>query len=159
MASLGELIGGVVGGTADPVASIADAAAKIIGLFKLDPTVKAQIEAQIVQSNVDLEKAQLAGELAQVQGQLDANVAEAKNANWFVAGWRPAVGWVCVAGLFYSYFLQPFAQFAMASFHWAPLGNLPTLDTGTMISGLLIPLLGLGAMRTVEKVQGAQGNH
>lgn len=163
--SLGTFFGGLLGTAANsanpvtPVEGIVDGAQKIIGMFKLSPEVKAQLDAQLVQENVDLEKAQLAAAVAQMQGQLDANTAEAKSANWFVAGWRPAVGWTCAFALFYAYIVQPFAQFILAAFHVNLLGPLPTLDTGTLISGLLIPMLGLAGLRTYEKATDSAGNH
>jgi hypothetical protein len=154
----GNIVGTAAGSAATPAATIADSAEKIIGMFKLSPDVKAQLQAQLTAENVDLEKAQLAADLAQMQGQLDANTAEAKSPSWFIAGARPAVMWVCVLALFYAYVFQPFAQFSLTAFHKNLQGPLPTLDTGTLISGLLIPLLGLGAMRTIEKVTGTEGN-
>jgi hypothetical protein len=157
---LGKVLGEVVGG-ADPVgqaSSLADAANHFLGYFKLSKDVQAQVQAQVTADNIDLEKAKLASALAQVQGQLAINQQEAASTNWFVAGWRPGVGWVCVAGLAYDLILAPFAQFLLATFHWAPKGiALPVLDSAS-ITALLIPLLGIGALRTAEKIQNAEGN-
>lgn len=154
----GSLFGSAAAGVASPAASIVDGAAKIIGMFKLPPDVKAQIQAQLVSENIDLEKTEIAAELASVQGQLEVNKVEAAAPSLFIAGWRPAVGWVCVAALAWAYLFQPFFTFFLLVFHRTLPVNLPSLDTGTLISGLLIPLLGLAAMRTVEKLQGAQDN-
>ncbi len=157
---LGKFFGSLIG-TADPVAapaSIIQGAKGIIGLFKLDPTVKAQLDAQLTAENLDLEKQDMAGQIALMQGQIDTNKVEAASPNWFIAGWRPAVGWVCVAGLSYDLVLAPFIQFALSIFHWAPKGiPLPTLNSEE-ITALLLPLLGLGALRTTEKLQNAEGN-
>jgi hypothetical protein len=127
-------------------------------MFKLSPEVKAQLEAQLTAENVEMEKAEMAASLAQVQGQLEINKVEAASPNTFIAGWRPAVGWVCVVALAYAFVLQPFAQFALAAFHVNLTGPLPTLNTTTLVEGLLIPMLGLGALRTYEKVTGTEGN-
>lgn len=154
---MGSLFGSAAGGVIAPAASVVDGASKIIGLFKLDPTVKAQLQAQLTAENVDLEKAQLAAEVAAMQGQLDINKADAESTSLFIAGWRPAVGWVCVVALAYAYVVQPFAQFVAATFK-VNLTGLPMLDTGTLISGLLIPLLGIATLRTVEKVTNSEGN-
>lgn len=165
MADVGKFFGGLFGSAASsanpvsPINGVLEGASKIIGLFKLSPEVKAQLQAQLVAENIDMEKAELAASLVQVQGQLEINKQEAASTNWFVAGWRPAVGWVCVLGLFWAYFLQPFVEFAIINWHGALPPGIPHLDTGTLISGLLIPLLGLGVMRTFEKVQDAAGNH
>ena len=44
------------------------------------------------------EKAELAAAVQVVQGQLEINKEEAKSPSFFVAGWRPFVGWVCGSG-------------------------------------------------------------
>jgi Holin of 3TMs, for gene-transfer release len=154
----GSLFGSTVAGVASPASSMVEGAGKIIGMFKLSPDLKAQLQAQLTVENIDLEKTQIAAELATVQGQLDINKEEAKAPSIFIAGWRPAVGWVCVAALAWVYLLQPFMTFFLMVFKVQLPGNLPALDTGTLISGLLIPLLGIATLRTIEKVQGAQDN-
>lgn len=68
------------------------------------------------------------------------NTAEAANPSIFVAGWRPACGWICVFGLGYSTIISP-------------LFHLPAGDTNTLI-GILGGMLGLGTMRTFEKING-----
>ena len=155
----GSLFGSAAAGVVSPASQVVDGASKIIGMFKLSPDVKAQLQAQLTAENIDLEKTELAASLAAMQGQLETNKIEAGSANWFVAGWRPAVGWVCVFGLFWAYVMQPFVEFALINIKGKIPDGLPHLDTGTLISGLLIPLLGLGALRTVEKMQDAVGNH
>lgn len=164
MPDVGKFFGSLFGsaaGAANPVnaaGQIVAGAGKIIGMFKLSPELKAQLQAQLTSENIDLEKTEIAAELAMAQGQLEINRAEAQAPNMFIAGWRPAVGWVCVSALLWAYLLQPFVTFFLLVFHRTLPANLPSLDTGTLISGLLIPLLGLAAMRTVEKLQGAQDN-
>ena len=73
------------------------------------------------------------------QGQLEVNKVEAANANLFVSGWRPFVGWVCGLGLAYSVIGPAFSL---------PVANLETLLT------VLFGMLGLGGLRTFEKVKG-----
>lgn len=88
--------------------------------------------------------------------QIAVNQAEAANTNWFVAGWRPAVGWVGALGLAYVSLAEPIARFvALVGFKYA--GAFPVIDTSLTIQ-VLIGILGLGAARTVEKVKGAEGN-
>lgn len=147
----GSLIGSTASGAATPAASIVDGAQKIIGMFKLDPTVKAQLQAQLTTENIDLEKAQLAAVVAQLQGQVDINKAEATSSSKFVAGWRPFVGWVCGFALGYAYVLQPLLSFVLVAAHH-PV-TLPSLNLDTM-STILLGMLGLAGARTVEKVMG-----
>ena len=82
--------------------------------------------------------------------------AEANSSNLFVAGWRPAVGWICGFALAFQYLLRPLAQWALVAFGSSLV--LPQIDLGQMYP-ILIGMLGLTAARTVEKIQGAAGNH
>lgn len=81
--------------------------------------------------------------------QQQINMKEAEHASMFVAGWRPFVGWVCGVGCAYSFLFQPLASWASTSFGGVAF---PAVDTATMM-GLLTGLLGLGGMRTFEKVK------
>jgi len=111
----------------------------------------------------EVEKAKLAEELQLVMneynlsaGQIDINKVEAASTNWFVAGWRPAVGWIGVLGLAYAAFLEPTMRFVgTVMFHYA--GQYPTVDVNITLQ-VLFGLLGLGAMRTYEKSKGTEGN-
>jgi hypothetical protein len=80
------------------------------------------------------------------------NIEEAKHASVFVAGWRPAIGWVCAVGLGYHFLMFPFAGLIATVID--PEIILPRLvDVGELMT-LVLSLLGLGAMRTVEKSKG-----
>jgi hypothetical protein len=163
MADIGKFFGGVFGSVAgaanplSPAATIIDGAAKILGMVKLSPELKAQLQAQLTEENIDLEKAQLAADVAAMQGQLDANKIEAASTSFWVAGPRPAVMWTCAAALAWEFVLKPFLAFVLIATHHPPIAPLPILDTATLITGLLIPMLGLGGLRTYEKLQGAPG--
>ena len=58
------------------------------------------------------EAAQLAAQVAIVQGQLDVNRAEASSPSAFTSGWRPAIGWVCALALACQYIARPLVQWA-----------------------------------------------
>lgn len=99
----------------------------------------------------EAERQQLAAAVMVIQGQLDINKSEASNPNWFVSGGRPFVMWVCGLGLATQYLLLPIVQWTLIL-----LGKnitLPPLDMGTLIT-LLFGMLGLGSLRTVEKING-----
>lgn len=108
---------------------------------KLDPEAQAELEAKLldIQSQAQL-----------VQNQI--NLAEAANPNLFVSGWRPFVGWVCGMGLVYAYVAMPLLQWAAKAIN-PSIPDPPAINTGEMIP-LLMSLLGLGGLRTFEKVQG-----
>ena len=80
------------------------------------------------------------------KGQLEVNKVEAAHNNLFVAGWRPAVGWSCCFALVYSTILSPILSI------WF---TVPPVDS-SLLTTVLMGMLGLGAMRTVEKTKGVQ---
>lgn len=84
--------------------------------------------------------------------QIEVNKVEAGSASLFVAGWRPGIGWVCAAAFAYTLIVQPFLVFLCAVFgHTLPA--LPNID-GDLLGWAMGGMLGLGTMRTVEKVKG-----
>ena len=92
----------------------------------------------------------------QVQAQLEINKAEAAHKNLFVAGWRPACGWVCVFGMAGNFLVIPLANMTLELFETGV--EVPMIDLSTMLP-VLMGMLGLGGLRTFEKVKGAQKNH
>lgn len=87
--------------------------------------------------------------------QSEINKVEAQHRSTFVAGWRPAIGWVCAASLFMFYV----PQYALASYIWAKasiaadhLIPYPTTSDGLM--ELVFALLGMGTIRMAEKLAG-----
>ena len=96
------------------------------------------------------------GNIQLLTGQMAVNQEEAKSTNWFVAGARPCVMWVCALSLLYVSLIEPLARFvAQVIFHYT--GPFPVIDT-TLTMQLLMGLLGLGTMRTMEKLKNAEGN-
>lgn len=85
------------------------------------------------------------------KGQMAINQVEAAQDN-FRGGWRPAAGWVCVAGLAYDFILRPLLPWTAALFG-KTVPPLPPIDIETLMV-LLCGLLGLGGLRTVERVKG-----
>lgn len=84
--------------------------------------------------------------------QIMVNLEEAKSANWFVSGWRPAVGWIGAFSLGYAAIVDPLIRFiARVVFHYT--GDFPVLDN-TITMQILFGILGLGAYRSYEKKQG-----
>tara|TARA_R110001606_G_scaffold199387_2_gene347076 strand:- start:4852 stop:5262 length:411 start_codon:yes stop_codon:yes gene_type:complete len=110
---------------------------------------------------VDKDKrAELAHEIAtmatkqahqQVLAQIEVNKNEAASKNLFVSGWRPFIGWVCGIGMCTNFLMVPFANFALAVSD--SLYTVPMIDLSTMMP-VLLGMLGLGGLRTVEKLKG-----
>jgi len=76
--------------------------------------------------------------------QLDVNKAEAAHKSLFVAGWRPFIGWCCGLGLLYSVLLSPLLDI------WF---EMPAIDSSILMP-TMTGMLGLGALRSYEKVKG-----
>jgi hypothetical protein len=85
--------------------------------------------------------------------QIELNKLEAQHRSIFVAGWRPFIGWVCGAGLCWEFLGHPVFEWVVAL--WLPGRGIqtPAIVTDHLIE-LVIALLGLGAMRSVEKLAG-----
>ena len=158
--ALAPVLGGVVGG---PIGAAAgDLLGKALGCDGSNPDSVMQALAdpagyQKLQAlRIGLESKRLEADSAAQQGQLRVNATEAANNSLFVAGWRPGIGWVCAAAFAYAYILQPFGAFAaaLAGYH----GTLPNVDISTMMP-VLLGLLGLGGMRTAEKLKGVGNGH
>ena len=116
-----------------------------------DPTAAAAAKVQVMEMAQRGELAQLDADLKMATGQMEVNKAEATNNSLFVAGWRPFIGWTCGAAFAYKFVLAPAGAFAMAA-AGHPL-ELPVLDF-TEMSTILVGMLGLGSLRTVEKIKG-----
>ena len=84
------------------------------------------------------------------KSQLEVNKVEASHASMFVSGWRPAVGWVCCAGLASNFLIVPFANFGLSVAGYSYL--VPALDLSEMMP-VLLGMLGLGGLRTYEKTK------
>lgn len=119
------------------IGAVADLASNLINRFFPDKT--------------EQEKAQLAATLQIIQGQLDANKAEASNANVFVSGWRPFIGWVCGSACAWNWVGLPVVRFG-ATYFGHPIDMAPA-DLGEMMP-ILLGMMGLGGLRTIEKIQG-----
>lgn len=98
----------------------------------------------------------LAADTQLAQMQADVNKQEAASANIFVAGWRPFIGWVCGTGLLVQFLVGPLATW-IAGLAGKPI-QFPQLDLGTLLT-LLLGMLGLGAMRSYDKVNGTSNGH
>lgn len=90
--------------------------------------------------------------------QTEVNKAEASNQNLFVAGWRPAIGWVGAAAMAYQFLLYPLLVWAWV---WLQAEQIvpkevnppPMLDTEALWV-ILSGMLGIAGMRSFEKTRG-----
>jgi len=115
-------------------------AGKVLDKFVQDKDLKAKLDHEL---NMAFHEANLA--------QTEINKVEAASQSMFVAGWRPFVGWTCGVALMYHFLLLPLLHFILKA-----TGNeveLPEFDF-SHLSTILMGMLGLGSLRTYEKLRG-----
>lgn len=116
----------------------------ILDRFVPDPAKKAEAEMELLRMAAD-------GELKQVVAQLEINAREAQHPSIFVAGWRPAFGWCGAAGFVYATILQPMLAWGAAIKGW-PMPPALNMDLMWVV---VTGMLGIGGLRSIEKVKGA----
>jgi Holin of 3TMs, for gene-transfer release len=128
----------------DPISAALDLGTTLINKIFPDP-------AQASEAKLKLLELQQNGELAIMTAQTDINKTEAANSSVFVSGWRPAIGWVCALALAYQYLVRPLGG-TIASLLGLTIPPLPGLDDN--LWQLMMGMLGMGGLRTFEKIQG-----
>jgi hypothetical protein len=116
--------------------------------------ITAEDTRKILELTQQMETAALNADVAVAQMQADINKVEAASGSIFRGGWRPAVGWVCVLSIGYQFLLRPILPWSLDVFGYV-VKELPGLDMGSLMT-LLAGMLGLGGMRTFEKVRGGK---
>jgi hypothetical protein len=123
---------------------------KVIDRVIPDPAQRDAMKLQFQQLEQAGEFKQLEADLAANLAQTEINKIEAASPSLFKSGWRPAVGWVCVAGVGYTFLARPIVTF-VSSLFGGPAA--PPIDTSELMA-LLLTLLGVGGMRMWEKFKG-----
>lgn len=113
-------------------------------------------KADIESMQVGLDAARVDAGL--ISGQQEINKIEAAHSSVFVAGWRPAVGWVGVTALAYQFIGYPVLIWIWAVLQArgivpAELQPPPILDINALMV-LMTGILGIAGARTFEKVRG-----
>lgn len=139
MGVISEISSGAVGGLLGGVGSlIKDVREAWTG--EISPDKKAEIEAKLLELENQTMNAQAA-----------INLEEAKSEKWWVAGWRPFIGWICGASLAYAAILCPLMTW-VAQVCFGYTGKFPQLDT-SITASTLTAMLGIGIMRSYDKKQ------
>ena len=129
-----------------------DLAGKVLDRVIPDPAARAA-------ATLELAKMEQNGELQAMAMQAKINEIEAASPDRFISGWRPAVGWVCAAGLAMAYVAGPAVSLVISlvgMFHGKPF-VAPVVDMATL-SPILLGMLGMAGLRTFEKVKDVEGN-
>ena len=136
------------------IASLIETGLSIINKFIDDPAAKAKARSELMMMNQKELEALVSSDVAQNK----VNREEAKADSLFKSGWRPAAGWSCVAGLFYTAIGKPMLIFVMSlvvvltNYPVDTIPELPSLEMTDLMT-LLFGLLGLGAYRSYDKKQ------
>jgi len=115
-----------------------------------DPQAAADAKIKVMEMAQRGELAQLDADLKMATGQIEVNRVEAAHQSLFVAGWRPAIGWVCGAAFAFKFVVGPSVVVLMAMAGHPIV--LPEFDFSEM-STILLGMLGLGGLRTMEKIK------
>lgn len=116
---------------------------------------------EVITGRADPEKLkELDVKLAELENQLnlaqvEVNKIEARSPNWFVAGWRPFVGWVSGFALAYSFVLRPLLTW-VSKMIGGP--DFPAIDDQVLMS-IVLAMLGMAGLRTFEKKNRVQALH
>ena len=121
---------------------------------KLFPDKQAADEAKIKMMELAQkgELAQLDAQMQLAMGQIETNKIEAASTDPFRAGWRPMAGWACSLGLFYEFLLRPILPW-LVGLSGAEVAPMPSVNIDQLML-LLGGLLGLGSLRSFERVKG-----
>ena len=117
-------------------------ATKLLGKFIEDKDTKNKLAHELATM-----AERHAQELA--KSQIEVNKAEAQSRHWFVASWRPFIGWTCGIALCWHFVLAPVTIF-LCAYLKIQIPELPTFDMGSLMT-VLMGMLGLGGLRTFEK--------
>jgi hypothetical protein len=123
---------------------------QVLGKVLPDPAAAAEAKIRLAELVQRGELEFLDADVKVALGQMEINKEEAKSGSLFVAGWRPAVGWICAVALSYQFVVRPLlAWYSLIVTIPVP----PELDVATLMT-LLFGMLGMGGMRMYEKGKG-----
>lgn len=134
-----------------PLALVLDTGLKILDRVLPDPKVKAEAQMRLMEMQNDAIGKELAAELQLAVGQLEVNKVEAAAPDAFRGGWRPFIGWVCGVALGFQFVIRPILMWLAPAIGLPP--GMPELDMGDLMT-VLLGMLGLGGLRTFERVKG-----
>jgi hypothetical protein len=116
---------------------------KIVGMIP-DPEARARAQRELTAEIVRIEA-------EQAIAQVELNKQEAQHSSIFVAGWRPFIGWVGGVSLAWTFLVHPLLVWVATVSGYT--GTFPALDTDPLMT-LVFAMLGVGVMRTVDKIKG-----
>lgn len=140
-----------------------------------DPVKRAEEMRKLEELRQNGNLAELNARVQLLLGQLEITKEEAKHKSLFVAGWRPAVGWVGATSLALAYIPKAIVLTAIWTYQCILLLKaLPEVVTAKEVANLVLPafpdlgimdilgllgsMLGIGAMRSYDKKNKTETN-
>ena len=140
----------------DPITAGINLATGVIDRFMPNKTEAAKAKFELIRLQQTGKLNSIAAFADLEKAQVRVNEIEAASDKFWKYGWRPFVGWACGAGFAYTYVVQPFLIFIMTMAGAGDrVSELPLLDIGEM-TPVLMGMLGLGWLRTKEKMGGVK---
>ena len=137
MSFFSQLLGG-----ADVIKSVGDTLDNLV--TSDEERLEKQLELTKAERQFDYLQAQLVAQ--QNIAQTEINKEEARSSSVFVAGWRPAIGWIGAIALFYQFIVYPLLL-------WLPLQNPPAQMESDMLYTIITGMLGIAGMRSFDKMK------
>ncbi len=122
---------------------------KVLDKVLPDPQAKAQAQIELLRLQQAGEFKEVDAQLEMARNQTQVNVEEARSTSLFVSGWRPFIGWTCGFIFVSNYIGVPLLAWLSPVFD---IPAPPRLDIGEVLP-VLLGMLGLGALRTQEKIK------
>jgi hypothetical protein len=127
-----------------PILDILGVVGKVIDNVIPDPDKRMELQLELAKL-ADNENARESSERI---AQAEVNKAEASNSSIFVAGWRPAAGWMSVSCIGYVIVVAPMLHL-----------GVPAPENMTLVRDILLGMLGLSiGARSIEKIKGVAQN-
>ena len=138
----------------DTIAAALEFGETIIEKIWPDPAKQAEERRKLLELSQTGDLARLNAHVQLMLGQIKTNQIEAQHKSLFVAGWRPAVGWVCVSILAFNYIGIWLLEYLAMFFDDLP-PTPPRMDMSELWP-VLLGMLGVGGMRSFDKHKGSQ---
>lgn len=151
--ALGSAAGGAVSSGVGPIADLVRAA--VVRIWP-DPAQQSDALLKLRELEHSGQLQEMATEAGLIQAQIEVNKIEAASTSLFVAGWRPAAGWVGVSALFFATTVVFAVRTGVWLWRCIAQGEVlppPELDVTDVVL-ILGQLLGLATLRSVDKRRG-----
>ena len=128
----------------DPISTVLDIGGKILDRVIPDTNARDKAKEELARAINDQD-------FQITMAQIAVNAEEAKSDNLFKSGWRPSVGWTCSIAFALHFVALPILNIGLVGFGYKAIVIPFDMDTlFTVLGGLL----GLGGLRTMEKMKG-----